>query len=162
MTSSGGRYRYQDDQQTPDTHVAAFEFEGGKAATWEGLSCNKRECATGFVAFYGEEGALEIDGSGTFRIYDADDKLVREEKGTYRDADHAGNLLQAVRDNKPLNLNAEILEGHKSTLLCHLGNIACRTGQTLEIDPSNGHIVSNSAAQALWAREYRSGWIPKA
>jgi predicted dehydrogenase len=160
VTSSGGRYRYEDDQQTPDTHVAAFEFEGGKAATWEGLSCNKRECATGFVAFYGEEGALEIDGSGTFRIYDADDKLVREEKGTYKDADHAGNLLQAIRDNKPLNLNAEILEGHKSTLLCHLGNIAWRTGRVLNCSPTDGRILGDDKAQAMWSREYEPGWEP--
>ena len=41
VVSSGGRYRFRDDQQTPDTHVANFEFPGGKQITWQGLSCNK-------------------------------------------------------------------------------------------------------------------------
>src|SRR5262249_2593679 len=40
VTSAGGRYRYADDQETPDTQVVAFEFEGRKTITWEGLSCN--------------------------------------------------------------------------------------------------------------------------
>ena len=30
VTSSGGRYRFQDDQETPDTHVVCFNFEGRK------------------------------------------------------------------------------------------------------------------------------------
>jgi predicted dehydrogenase len=160
VTSSGGRYRYDDDQQTPDTHLAAFEFDGGKAATWEGLSCNKRECATGFVAFYGEEGALELDASGNFTIYDVNDKVVREEKGYYKDADHADNFLQAIRDDKPLNLNAEILEGYKSTLLCHLGNIAWRSGRVLNCSPTDGRILGDEKAMALWSREYEPGWEP--
>jgi predicted dehydrogenase len=160
VTSAGGRYRYQDDQETPDTHTVAFEFAGGQMATWEGLSCNKREVSSGFVAFYGEEGSLEIDGSGNFRIFDASDKLVREEQSSYRDADHVGNLLEAIRNDKPRELNAEILEGHRSTLLCHLGNIAQRVGRTLHCDPKDGRIKDDPEAMQLWGRAYESGWEP--
>ena len=84
-------------------------------------------------------------------------KLVEDEKGERGDAEHLSNFLDAVRNgSRP---NCDIEEGHKSTMLCHLGNIAYRTGQPLEIDPSNGHI-ENSAAKALWACEYRKGWLP--
>ena len=41
VTSSGGRYAFDDDQETPDTQTVAFEFDGGKSITWEGLSCNR-------------------------------------------------------------------------------------------------------------------------
>jgi len=64
-------------------------------------------------------------------------------------------------NDKPLSLNAEIAEGHKSTLLCHLGNIAQRTGRTLTCDASNGHIAGDDQAMKLWQREYEPGWEPK-
>ena len=49
VTSNGGRYSFDDDQQTPDTHTVCFSFEGKKSLVWEGLSCNKHR--TGFVTF---------------------------------------------------------------------------------------------------------------
>jgi hypothetical protein len=57
--------------------------------------------------------------------------------------------------------NADILEGHQTTLLCHLGNIAWRVGRTLNCDPKNGHIQNDAEAMKLWSREYRPGWEPK-
>jgi hypothetical protein len=37
--------------------------------------------------------------------------------------------LKAVRSRKSSDLNAEILEGHQSAALCHVGNISYRLGQ---------------------------------
>src|SRR5262249_40254979 len=42
--------------------------------------------------------------------------------------DHFGNFIQAVRSRKASELNADILEGHLSSALCHLGNISYRLG----------------------------------
>ena len=160
VTSSGGRYHFDDDQETPDTHSVCFEFEGGRQATWEGLSCNKHRVDSGFVSFYGTEGTLAIEGSGAFKVYDRNDKVVTEEPGHMDDGDHVGNFIAAIRDNQPLNLNAEILIGHQSTLLCHLGNIAHRTGHSLNCDPENGRILNDADAMSLWKREYEPGWEP--
>lgn len=160
VTSSGGRYRYEDDQETPDTHTVAFEFEGRKQAVWEGLSCNKHKVDSGFVSFYGDNGVLAIDGSGNFQVFDVNDRVVEEVKGRLDDGDHVRNFLTAIREGTPLALNAEILEGHRSTLLCHLGNIAHRVGRTLHCDPANGHIQGDEEAMALWKREYEPGWEP--
>ena len=56
-------------------------------------------------------------------------------------------------------MNQPILSGHKSTLLCHLGNIAYRTGQTVLTDPDTGHLLGDNAAQlALWQRAYDPDW----
>jgi hypothetical protein len=41
-----------------------------------------------------------------------------------------------------------------------LGNIALRTGRTLNIDQSNGHIVGDNDAMRYWTREYEKGWEP--
>ncbi len=159
VTSSGGRYRYQDDQETPDTQTVGLEFEGRRQVTWEGLSCNKHERR--FVTFYGENGALDLAENGTYTVFDPSDKEVGKFGSPgVGDIEHIVNLLDAIRNDQPLNLNAEIAEGHKSTLLCHLGNIAQRTGRTLTTDPQNGHILNDEEALKLWRREYEPGWEP--
>jgi predicted dehydrogenase len=58
VSSSGGRYLYKDDWQTPDTQVLTWEFSGNKLMDWEGRSCNGRdiEGSSVGVAFYGENG----------------------------------------------------------------------------------------------------------
>jgi predicted dehydrogenase len=161
VSSSGGRYRYNDDQETPDTHTVCFEFEGDRKAVWEGTSCNRH--GSGFVAFYGEKGAMDLDQNGGYRIYDGPkDKLIREETASSRgDNEHFANLLDAIRNDDPSRLNAEIEIGHKSTLLCHLGNIAHRTGHVLNCNKKNGHILYDDKAMELWKREYAPDWEPK-
>jgi len=160
VTSAGGRYRYDDDQQTPDTQTVSYEFDNGAMINWEGLSCNKHRL--GFVVFYGENGALELDSNGGHTIFDRNDKEIEKTPASSRgDIEHIDNFLTAIRAEKPLSLNAEIAEGHKSTLLCHLGNIAQRTGRSLECDASNGHILHDPEAMKLWQREYEKGWEPK-
>ena len=69
------------------------------------------------------------------------------------------NFLDCVRSRK--TPNADIEQGHRSVLLCHLANIAYRVGHTLRCDPRNGHIVADKAAQALWGRTYEKGWEPE-
>jgi predicted dehydrogenase len=158
VTSAGGRYRFPDDQETPDTHMVAFEFEGNKAITWDGLSCNRVPPGQkAEVLFSGEKGSLAIQ-SGGYTIQDPKGKVVKQESGEAGDVSHVANFLAAIRGNTPLT--SEIGEAHKSTLLCHLGNIAHRTGQALRCDPQNGHILGNKDAMAFWSREYEKGWQP--
>lgn len=158
VVSSGGRYWYDDDQETPDTQTAVFEFEGEKQITWQALSCNQHTDAP-FVAFFGDDGAMEIDGNGSYRIYNRNNKLVEEGKPTSQGQnEHLQNFVDACRTNDPSRLNQPITEGHRSTLLCHLGNIAYRTGRTVKVDPDTGHILDDADQQALWQRDYNPDW----
>ncbi len=164
VTCGGNRYFYQDDWETPDTIIATFDF-GDKGITWEGQSCAPRgfEGATVGVNFYGEKGCLAMAGNNTI-IYDLKDKVLREIKskrdGLFAfDTVHFANFLDGIREGKPLR--AEIEDGQKSTMLCHLGNIAWRTGRTVNCDPKTGKITGDEAAAALARREYRPGWEPK-
>ncbi|GIW94458.1 MAG: NADH-dependent dehydrogenase [Pirellulaceae bacterium] len=163
VVSTGYRYRYDDEQETPDTHMVAFEFGGQAMIVWEGRSCHRHN--EGFVKFYGESGTMALESNGTYTIYDMQDKQVEREVGnTVGDAQHAANLLEAIRADDPERLNSEIEEGHKSTLLCHLGNIAYRTTGSVQCDPANGRLraeANPSEALALWSREYEPGWEPK-
>ncbi len=158
VVSSGGRYWFQDDQETPDTQSVCFEFEGNKQITWDSLSCNKH--APGFFCcFYGDAGTMEVQENGTYVVFDKNDKKIDE--GTQAgggQAEHLQNFIAAIRADDAGQLNQPILEGHKSTLLCHLGNIAQRTGRTAQCDPANGHIQNDAQQQALWQREYDPAW----
>ena len=171
VTSAGGRYRYNDDWQTPDTQVITLEFNNNTSVTWEGRSCNGKdiEGASVGVIFYGDKGSMFIDGNG-YTLYDLDSKEIKKIKdesvnalnvtgpAEHLDAVHIQNLLSAI--TKGTRLNSHIAEGHKSTLLCQLGNIALRSGNALKTDPGNGHIIGDNAAQQYWSRKYEPGWEP--
>ena len=156
ITCGGGRYHYQDDQETPDTCIATYDFGGGVGTTWDGHSCDPRgfEGSTFGVTFYCEKGSLII-ADKTYKLYDLNNKEIAAGGGLHDDVLHFGNLLGAIRDGQ--KLNSEIEEGVKSTLLCHLGNIAYRTGTTVDFDPKAGKIIGNKEAPKLWTRE----WEPK-
>jgi len=107
-----------------------------------------------------------------YKIYDTDNKLVREMKSDVKvdptnpvsasgnlDLFHFDNFIKSVKGEA--NVHSPMDEAHKSVLLPHLANIAQRTGATLHCDPSNGHIKNNNDAAALWQRTYEKGWEPK-
>jgi hypothetical protein len=75
------------------------------------------------------------------------------------DGQHLHNFYEAIRGNE--KINAPILEGHKSTLLPQLGNIAYRVGRSLKCEPSNRRILNDRGAMKLWSRDYASGWEPR-
>jgi predicted dehydrogenase len=172
VNSVGGRYHFKDDWETPDTQVITFEAQGA-TIVWEGRSCNGSyiDNRSRGVIFHGENGSLHT-GDNSYLIYDDKNKLVKDVKseivineglnttspGEELDAIHVRNFLENVRYNrKPF---ADALNGHKSTLWMQLGNIAQRVGHTLNIDPSNGHILEDKEAMKLWGREYENGWEP--
>jgi predicted dehydrogenase len=158
VTYTGGRYFFEDDQETPDTGVVTFDF-GACGISWDHSSCQPRKAEQfTLVNFYGDKGTMAFKDNG-YIVYDLNGKQLAQGSGPTGDTLHIGNFLDCIRSGqKP---NAEIEEGQRSTRLCHLGNIAYRTGHALHLDPQTRKIVNDSAATALWRREYRSGWEPK-
>jgi predicted dehydrogenase len=174
VSSAGGRYRYTDDWQTPDTQVINLEFDNNSMISWEGRSCNGQpvEGSSVGVLFYGETGSLLIEGGNAYKIFDLKGKIIKEVKqddlidprnlsspAQALDALHIRNFFDAIRNGAPLR--SDIIGGHQSTLLVQLGNIAQRTGRTLQTDPKNGRILNDKDALQLWSREYEPGWEPK-
>lgn len=158
VTSSGGKYRWDDDQETPDTHLVTFDFDGC-SLVWEGRSWSPRGFEGNMfgMAFYGDEGSLVVRENG-YELFDMQNKSVAQVTKPGGESSHYANFLDCIRTNQ--RPNADIEEGYKSALLCHLGNISHRVGRILTTDPQNGHIQGDAEAQALWSREYRSGWEP--
>lgn len=174
VVSAGGRFHFNDDWETPDTQTITYNFPNNTACTWEGRSCNgyNSEGSGRGVIFYGDKGTIVYPGGNSYKIFDEANKLVLDVKDDTPydatntvspteklDALHLKNFAEAVRGNEPIN--APITEGHKSTLLPQLGNIAFRVGRVLKCDPANGHILNDNEAMKLWSREYEKGWAPK-
>ena len=158
----GSKLRFDDDQQTPDTCNIVADFDGGRTLVWEGVSWSPpyKPLSGINIELRGDAGAIFFEDYA-YRLFDANRKLVEEnKKGTNSWQPHVENFIAAVRTGAKPNCNIE--EGHKSTMLAHLGNIAYRTGQPLEIDATNGHIKNNPAASKYWASEHRPGWFPNA
>lgn len=174
VVSGGGRFHFSDDWETPDTQTITYKFPNNTGATWEGRSCNnyKSEGSGRGVIFYGDKGSIDYGGSNSYKIFDYDNKLVEEinDPTPYNpsnpvsptellDGLHLLNFVEAIRGNQ--KINAPIAEGHKSTLLPQLGNIAFRVKRELICDPLNGHIINDEEAMKLWGRKYEKGWEVK-
>jgi predicted dehydrogenase len=169
--SVGGRYRYQDDWQTPDTQLITFQFGDKATCSWEGRSCNSTP-VDGYgvgTAFYGENGTLFISGGNEYKIVDMTGKVIKNvtsdlkfENGNLLnpseqlDAYHFRNWFDGIRNGA--KLNSGIVDACLSTQLVQLGNIAQRVDHSLNIDPSTGHIINDFKANKLWGREYEKGW----
>jgi len=132
VLSFGGRFGYIDDGVTPNTLVVfldykpvpiLFEVRGLPRAKAESAMDDYRGIRDGVVV-HCENGYL----AGGW-AYDNSGKKIRQFQLT-EGAGHHENFIQAVRSRKPSDLNAEVLEGHLSSALCHMGNISYRLGQT--------------------------------
>ena len=160
-TYTGARYHHDDDQETPDTGDAQFDF-GHCTAIWSGSSCHRRAWeGNPFAAVYGDGGSIVFSGGNSYTIYDTKGKELEKQGGPGGDVHHFRNFIESFRSGT--QLNAEIEDAQTSTMLCHLANISYRTGRTVEFD-SKAKEISNSckSCDSLWGREYRKGWEPKA
>ena len=154
----GGRYHFDDDQETPDTGAAVYHF-GDKGIMWDVSSCHpRREEKNSFVTFYGDAGSLHIDGGSGYLAYDLKGTEIAKGGGGGGEQEHIQNFLDCIKNGQ--TPNSEIGEAQKSTLLCHLGNISYKLGRMVKFDPATRQIIGDKDAEALWGREYRKGWEP--
>lgn len=172
ITASGGRYHYKDDWQFYDTLVTNYEYDD-KMITWESVSCNGMGQFGGRgrgVTIHGTEGTVLIDRDG-YEIYDPKGKMIKEFKTDNKNVTqdllsrdamteiHFQNFAAAIREGA--KQNSPIAEARKSVDLLLLSNIAWRTGRTLNLDKTNGHILNDEEAMKHWSREYEKGWEVK-
>jgi predicted dehydrogenase len=167
--SSGGKLVYDDDQETPNTQHAAFDFGNGVLMEFEvrGLltlgEANLVRRGGNYVGdvFYGSDGMLCMDGSG-FQVYKGENmELAMEEKAGRGDSEtgrHMSNFLAAVKSRKYQELNCDVQVGADSAALCHMANISYRLGRKLTYDAASGKF-NDAEANKMITRNYRAPYI---
>jgi len=162
-------------QETPNTQTSLFKYKDGKVLEFEtrGRYTNDEsslEIRIGNI-FYGTEGYLELDG-GTWKAFRKRERqpFAGSESSETRPADptflaapggteHFANFLDAIRSGKDGTLNCHISEGHLSSSLPLLANIAYHLGRELTFDGATEKFVNDRDADVLLSREYRKPYV---
>ena len=167
VVSSGGKYAYTDDQETPNTQIATFDygdselvFEVRGLITGDEGGLKVRGNNTIGNLFYGSEGYMAVDSDG-FQVYKGEKRdLIMDQKKEQSDTGpHMANFLKAVKSRNHQDLTAEVQIGVTSANLCHLANISYRLGRKLAYDASAGKFSTDAEANKLLTREYRAPYL---
>jgi len=158
VLSLGGRYvnepGFKDQGQTPNQLVSIFDYGDclllfetrglvGKNKKWPRMVTNE---------FYTTEGVIK---DGKFFPKNGGKPQPIEVEAHVQPGGNFRNFITCVRSRKRSELNAEILEGHLSSALCHLGNISYRMGvetkfeKPQNLDFSDNKIVGDSIMTML-------------
>ncbi len=169
VMSSGGKLLYHDDQETPNTQIAEFDFGDGTHLQFEvrglitpadgGLERRGVNCVGD--TFFGEDGVLSIDGGG-FKLFKGEELKPELEETAARGIDtnaHVANFLSAVKSRKHTDLNCDVAVGALSAACCHLANISYRLGRKLAIDPAHQRFLNDDEANRMLTRNYRAPYI---
>lgn len=169
VMASGGKYVFPEDaRETPDVMTAIYDY-GNFQMTWE------HNLATGVglygmqhgMAFIGENGTLLLSRGGwevrpTVVNNSPKMETVEWKKASDNGLDkHTANFIEAVKTRNASILNCPIEEGARVAINSHMGNIAYRTGEKIEI-VNNQNIFKQAKAGSLVKPEYKNGWkLPK-
>jgi hypothetical protein len=163
IAALGSKYFFDDDQEHADNQYCVFEWPGdGQVGHKRMLIYEQRDWSPYFQegfengnAFYGTRGMMILGKGGGWKMYGPRNKLIEEMTGGTDLPAHHQNFLHCIRTGERPNADIEI--NHLSTSLCHLANIACRVGRTLNFDPEKEQVLGDSEANELLRRTYRPG-----
>lgn len=106
--------------------------------------------------FEGDDGRITVD-RGKYKTLPTDlDKKPAQDTDIrlYESNDHLGNWAECIRSRKMPIADVEI--GHRSTTMCHLGNIARWTGRKLRWDPEKESFIDDEDANTYLRRPMRA------
>ena len=172
ISSIGGHFMFNDDQETPNTQMCMFEFPNPKGGSdkkkllqfevrhWisnheagfgEGASNNIGDL------FFGSEGYLVLKPNGDWETFMGKE---REPGPTGKGGGNMWeNFVDRIRDNDRSKLEGDIAEGHASCALIHMSNISYRLGRTLNFDPASQRFTGDEEANAMLTRDCRSPFV---
>lgn len=172
ISAMGGHFMFDDDQETPNTLVATFEFNEGGARRllvfevrhW--ISNNeagigaRSDAQAGSAAgqpqtvgniWYGSKGYLATSRAG-WQTFMGQEQAPGPESEAGAGVGGFVNFIDVVRSRRRDDQLSEIEEGAISTMLIHLANISYRTGRTLTFDPVTYTCPGDAEATAMFAR----------
>ena len=168
VVSTGGKYVYKDDQETPNTQIATFDY-GDAEIMFEvrgiltggegGLGAEGGGNVVGDL-FYGADGWMNVSGR-SFQVFKGEhSEKVMEEKNSGKDTiDHMENFFKAVRSRNYQDLTADVEIGVTSAVLVHIANASYRVGRKLKFDPATMKFPGDAEANKLLTRVYRAPYV---
>ncbi|MCL4218287.1 MAG: hypothetical protein KJ052_14965, partial [Candidatus Hydrogenedentes bacterium] len=176
VSSGGGMFYYKDAQETPDTHTVSWDFDdmtmSFEQCLWapymQKTAMDVRDTDTlptwpfsgTRIEIYGTKQMMFFSRhGGGWQCFDADGNSAKIHHGRFSPSNtaHIGNYIDCIRSRELPN--GDIEKVHYSTLLCHYGNIAYRTGRRLHIDPQTEGFINDDEANAYVKRTYREPWV---
>lgn len=175
VSCSGGKLAYQDAQETPDTQIVNWEYDDMVMTfeltlwtphmhktpwdfrdtdgfpDWRFNATHIQVHGTKGIMFFGRHG-------GGWQAFNPDLKEIANCPGRHPHTPHIDNFFECLESRE--RPNADIEEGHRSTLLCQMGNISYRVGgRKLTFDAGTETFVNDREADALLKRTYRVPWV---
>jgi predicted dehydrogenase len=158
--SIGGRLGYEDDGQTANTQICAFDYGDCELifevrglvskSPFPGVKSDAKP--TNYIGniWYAADGLVVAGDKGGVVALDNKGEVIQK-FGKGRGENHFGNFVKAVRSGKRGDLNADILEGHLSSALCHLGNISYALGNDKSFNDKSRPFGDDKAASEVFA-----------
>jgi predicted dehydrogenase len=170
VVSTGGKYVYDDDQETPNTQTATFDYGDrqlvfevrGLLTGGEGEMVGTRQGYVGNL-FFGEKGFMAVDQAG-FRIFLGENREPGEKMSAGSGPDgtalHMANFLEAVKSRDHKRLAGDVEVGVDSSDLVHMANISYRLGRKLQYDGSKYAFTNDAEANRVRTRQpYRAPYV---
>ncbi len=175
IQSMGGMFVHDDDQETPNTQTVCYEYEGrnlylnfeirpwiSNVEAGIGQEWPTHGICTGLI-FCGSEGYMVMPHYGAYYTFLGQKKepgpFAENPTDKIRDQPHFDNFIEAVRRGDRSRLTADVVEGHKSAVMAHLGNISYRLKRQIEFDSATERIIADDEANALLTRSYREPYV---
>lgn len=142
VMSIGGRFLFNDACNVPNTQIIYYDFPTAPLL-YEVHNLPRAKGSSEMPTFRGERVGVVVNcEGGSLSLYrgialDNEGKQIKSFSGG---GDHFVNFIEAVRSNRREDLNAEVLEGHLSTAICHTGNISYRLGDQTSTDQMRARI----------------------
>ena len=180
VSAMGGHFMFDDDQETPNTLTATFEFDdagrkkllvfdvrhwmtnneagiGERSDAQAGAAAGQPQTVGNI--WYGSKGYMAT-GRGGWQTFMGQEQSPGPKSEAGAGVGGFVNFIDVVRSRRREDQLSEIEEGAISTMLIHLANISYRTGRTLQFDPVTYSCKGDAEATAMFSRkQYRSPFI---
>lgn len=152
VLSVGGRFGYIDDGETPNTQLVYLDYQP-VPILFELRGLPQSKGMNAMDHYLGTRAGTVVHCEGGYFVggwaYDNDGKKLKQFKCT-EGAGHHANFINAIRSRNPSDLTAEVLEGHLSSALCHMGGISHRLGKQASSEAIMGSLSgSNGMSEAF-------------
>jgi predicted dehydrogenase len=180
VAAMGGRFSLKGLGETPDVFEAIFEYPGF-IVNWSNSEISSGQ--RGGLEFCGTKGTLRLSRAGfeviPDRLISADSQIPSFTERRPRSDEppqlhtqpmkkdgfeqvrdqfqpHVRNFLDCVKSRQqPIS---DLESGHRTSIACHLSNIALKVGRTIRWDDAREEVIGDREASKLLVKDYRAPW----